>query len=114
MLGRAGGKKGGPARAANLTPAQRSESARNAVQARWAKARKETGFPVVTGASTGNIESTDSRTRVTASTAVPVNTSDGAMLDILKRIKTANSPTEIRSLSEQLERVIFNKQHKAS
>src|ERR1035441_4211082 len=38
-LGRKGGKKGGPARAAKLTPAQRSESARKAVQARWAKAK---------------------------------------------------------------------------
>jgi hypothetical protein len=32
-----GGKKGGPARAAKLTPEQRSESARKAVQARWGK-----------------------------------------------------------------------------
>jgi hypothetical protein len=39
-LGRkGGGLKGGPARAANLTPEQRSESARNAVLARWAKER---------------------------------------------------------------------------
>lgn len=36
-LGRKGGRKGGPARAANMTPEQRSESARNAVTARWAK-----------------------------------------------------------------------------
>jgi len=35
-LGRRGGKKGGPARAAGMTPEQRSESARKAVQARWA------------------------------------------------------------------------------
>jgi hypothetical protein len=38
-LGRKGGKKGGPARAANMTPEQRSESARNAVMARWANVR---------------------------------------------------------------------------
>lgn len=38
-LGRRGGKKGGPARAANMTPDERSESARNAVLARWAKAK---------------------------------------------------------------------------
>ena len=38
-LGRMGGKKGGPARAAALTPEQRSESARKAVQARWDKAK---------------------------------------------------------------------------
>jgi hypothetical protein len=36
-LGRKGGKKGGPARAASLTKEQLSESARNAVMARWAK-----------------------------------------------------------------------------
>ena len=38
-LGRKGGKKGGPARAASMTPEQRRESARKAVEARWAKAR---------------------------------------------------------------------------
>lgn len=36
-LGKRGGKKGGPARAAKMTPEERSESARNAVKARWAK-----------------------------------------------------------------------------
>jgi hypothetical protein len=39
-LGKKGGKKGGPARAAAMTPEQRSESARKAVQARWAKKKK--------------------------------------------------------------------------
>jgi hypothetical protein len=38
-LGRKGGKKGGPARAAKLTPKQRSASARKAVLARWEKAK---------------------------------------------------------------------------
>lgn len=38
-LGRKGGKKGGAARAANLTPEERSEAARKAVRARWAKAK---------------------------------------------------------------------------
>jgi hypothetical protein len=42
-LGKKGGKKGGPARAAAMTPEQRSESARKAVQARWAKAEKVSG-----------------------------------------------------------------------
>ena len=44
-LGRRGGLKGGPARAKKLTPKQRSESARKAVQARWnkAKANKKNG-----------------------------------------------------------------------
>lgn len=36
-LGRKGGLKGGRARAAALTPEQRSESARRAAQARWDK-----------------------------------------------------------------------------
>jgi len=38
-LGRLGGKKGGPARAAKLTPDQRSEIARTAALARWRKAK---------------------------------------------------------------------------
>ncbi|MGP0103512.1 MAG: histone H1 [Solirubrobacteraceae bacterium] len=33
--GRTGGRKGGPARAAKLTPEQRSEIARKAARARW-------------------------------------------------------------------------------
>ena len=36
-LGRLGGKKGGKARAAKLTPEQRSEIARKAAAARWGK-----------------------------------------------------------------------------
>lgn len=34
-LGRKGGKKGGPARAAKMTAEERSESARKAARARW-------------------------------------------------------------------------------
>jgi hypothetical protein len=40
-LGRKGGLKGGPARAASMTAEERSESARNAVLARWAKVKKQ-------------------------------------------------------------------------
>lgn len=36
-LGRRGGLKGGKARAANMTPAQRSEAAKKAAAARWHK-----------------------------------------------------------------------------
>lgn len=36
-LGRKGGLKGGKARAANMTPEQRSEAARKAADARWKK-----------------------------------------------------------------------------
>jgi hypothetical protein len=39
-LGKKGGLKGGPARAASMTPEERSESARKAVQARWKKTKK--------------------------------------------------------------------------
>jgi hypothetical protein len=40
-LGRKGGLKGGHARAAKMTPEERSESARKAVLARWQKARTQ-------------------------------------------------------------------------
>lgn len=36
-LGRKGGQKGGRARAAKMTPEQRSEAARRAAKARWSK-----------------------------------------------------------------------------
>lgn len=37
MLGRLGGKKGGPARAAKLSPRKRKAIAKKAAQARWSK-----------------------------------------------------------------------------
>ena len=40
-LSKKGASKGGKARAKKLTPAQRSESARKAVKARWAKIKRE-------------------------------------------------------------------------
>jgi hypothetical protein len=36
-IGRKGGKKGGPARAASLSPEKRSEIAKKAAAARWSK-----------------------------------------------------------------------------
>jgi hypothetical protein len=96
-LGRKGGKKGGPARAAKLTPGQRSESARKAVQARWAKANAT----AVKG----------TRIEVKSPTTSVADTSDKAVLALLKRIKETNHPGEIRRLSDQLERVIFHKQY---
>jgi hypothetical protein len=39
-MGRKGGKIGGKLRAESLTPEQRSEIARNAVKARWAKRKQ--------------------------------------------------------------------------
>jgi hypothetical protein len=88
-LGRKGGKKGGPARAANLTPKQRSESARKAVQARWAKAK----------------EGAESK-----ATPSSMSADDHAVLALLKRLKSTSDPKEVRRLSDQLERVIFHKQ----
>ena len=46
--GKAGGKKGGKARMAALTPEQRSELARKAVQARWARVKKKAKRPAKT------------------------------------------------------------------
>lgn len=38
-LGKKGGKKGGAVRASNMTPGERSESARKAVTARWQRVK---------------------------------------------------------------------------
>ncbi len=43
VLGRRGGKKGGKARAAKLTPEQRSEIAKKAAAARWNKGARVKG-----------------------------------------------------------------------
>jgi hypothetical protein len=40
-LGRLGGLKGGPARAAKMTKEERIESARKAAKARWEKRRQQ-------------------------------------------------------------------------
>jgi hypothetical protein len=42
-MGRAGGRIGGNVRAANMTDEQRSEGARKASQARWARVKAERG-----------------------------------------------------------------------
>ncbi|MGA2150069.1 MAG: hypothetical protein ABSH49_34520 [Bryobacteraceae bacterium] len=99
-LGRKGGKIGGPARAAKLTPEQRSESARKAVQARWLRKAKE-------GKDYRVAKRTNMETPLTGNV---IDSSDKAMLAILKRLKTTTNPAEVRQLSDQLERVIFHKQ----
>jgi thiamine pyrophosphate-dependent acetolactate synthase large subunit-like protein len=81
-LGRKGGKKGGPARAAKLTPEQCSESARKAVQARWSKA---------------------------APAAAVLDTSKKALHLCLKGIKDAKNENELRRLTEELQRIVFHK-----
>ena len=96
-LGRKGGKRGGPARAAKLTPSQRSESARKAVQARWAKAKEGKDYMV------------SKKAKLEADT--PIDTSDNAVLALLKRIKASKEQDEIRQLSDRLERAIFHKQY---
>jgi len=89
-LGRKGGKKGGPARAAKLTPEQRSESARKAVQSRWAKSK---------GVSN-------------AAPAAPLfETSKKALHLCLKRIKDAKDENELRRLTEELQRIVFHRQY---
>lgn len=40
-LGRKGGLKGGKARAANMTPEERSEAARKAAKARWGREKED-------------------------------------------------------------------------
>lgn len=103
-LGRKGGKKGGFARAAKLSPAQRSESARKAVLARWARAKESSDYRVMEshmGIKTVHKPSNE---------APATKTSDNALLALLKRIKATDDPTEIKQLSGQLERVIFHKQ----
>jgi hypothetical protein len=42
-LGRKGGLKGGKARAAKMTAAQRSNAAKKAAEARWSKSPKDAG-----------------------------------------------------------------------
>jgi hypothetical protein len=100
-LGRKGGRKGGPARAAKLTPKQRSESARKAVQARWARAKEGTGYIVVKRA---KMETTPTATST-------MDTSDSAVLALLKRLKASNDRNEVHQLCDQLERMIFHKQY---
>ena len=91
-LGRKGGLKGGVARAASLTAAQRSASASKAVRARWAKA----------GVS-GSAETTKKMEPVK-------DTSDQALVALLAQLRAATDMGEVRILSERIERVVFHKQ----
>lgn len=90
-LGRKGGIRGGPARAAKLTPEQRTESARKAIQARWSKAKR----------------------RSAPATPVP-DTSKTALHLCLRRIKSAKDETELRRLTEELQRIVFHRQYQNS
>jgi hypothetical protein len=99
-LGRKGGLKGGLARAASLTPSQRSASATKAVQARWAKSGK--------GVASGN--QIAEKPRTTSVSPSPADNSDRALALLLKRLRTATDLAEIRELSERIERIVFHKQ----
>ena len=97
-LGRKGGKKGGLARAANLTPAQRSASARKAVQARWAKSKAKRGAGYI------------SESQIDEAAPV-IDTSKKALYACLKRIKETNDEDELLRLAEQLQRIVFRRQY---
>ena len=98
-LGSKGGKKGGPARAAKLTPEQRSESARKAVQARWGKGGKD-------------IEKASQSRKQTAAPGDKIPDSSKRALHLcLERIKAAKNEAELRRLTEELQRIVFHRQY---
>jgi hypothetical protein len=86
-LAKRGANKGGLARAARLTPEQRSESARKAVMARWGK------LP-----SNGSAQGA-------------ALTSNEALHRCLDRLKEAKTESELRRLTEELQRIVFHKQY---
>ena len=103
VLGRQGGKKGGPARAAALTPEERSQIARRAVQARWAKSKGSLPEPAAGTAIKQAAPKGRGKTK-------PSSASDQALLALLHRLKTATAQSEVLDLSTQIERLIFHKQ----
>jgi len=42
----------------------------------------------------------------------PLDTSDSALADVLKRLKATADPGEIRRLTDRLQRIVFHKQYK--
>jgi hypothetical protein len=117
-LGRKGGKKGGPARAAKLTAQERSDSARNAVQARWSNKRADSDKPNTTSKKMSTPATfkklptaVEFKKKIAKGGSVSMTVSDFAVLDLLGRIKSTQNLTEVKSLSAQLEELIFSKQH---
>ena len=114
-LGRNGGKKGGPARAAKLTPEQRSESARKAVQARWAKKAKEGRDHMILRSQDMDIKKLSEFRKEELSEAAPapavLDTSQEALHLCLKHIKEAKNESELRRLTEELQRIVFHRQY---
>lgn len=99
-LGRKGGLKGGLARAARMTPAQRSASATRAVRARWAKS----------GKGAASVDQATEKPGAALISPSPADDSDRALALLLKRLRTATDLTEIRELSGKIERIVFHKQ----
>lgn len=102
-LGRKGGLKGGVARAARLTPAQRSASASKAVRARWAKA----------GKAVAPQREVDGQGSVVDVAGIP-GASDHSLAVLLRRLRTTTDIAEIRTLSKKIERVVFHKQFESA
>ena len=103
-LGRRGGKIGGPARAAKMTPEQRSDSARKAVRARWTKAKKGSGYEI--------LKSRDIEAKTFHRLPTPASRASKKALHLcLKRLKIAKDQTEIERLTEELQRIVFHKQY---
>ena len=115
-LGRKGGKKGGPARASKLTPEQRSESARRAVQARWAKQAKEGLDSIVLTRRNLADKKSGALHKAEMSETVPAPTVLGASKKALhlclKHIKEAKSDSELRRLTQELQTIVFHRQYR--
>jgi hypothetical protein len=109
-----GAEKGGHARAAKLTPEQRSESARKAVRARWAKANNGNDRAVLKNQKMGGKKLDQFRKdemHKSARTAPVLDTSKKALHLCLKRLKIAKDQTEIERLTEELQKIVFHKQY---
>jgi hypothetical protein len=112
-LGRKGGKIGGPARAAKLTRERRSEIARRAVQARWAKPKAGGGKIAIEKQKMGIKKLSLLRAGENSESAptTVLDTSKKALHLCLKRIKAAKNENDLRRLTEQLQRIVFHKQY---
>jgi len=86
-----------------MTQAERSESARRAVLARWAKAK---------GVSASHSKAAKKRLKglPPAPAAAPPENSDQALRLVLRQLRAATARAEISRLTERLERILFHKQ----
>ena len=93
-FGRKGRIKGGPARAAKLTPEQQSGD--------MALKKQHPGTIKRLGGLRKQIRK--------AAPTTPADTSDNALATLLRRLKATGDADEIKRLSDQIERVVFHKQ----